>query len=185
MWLRVNPPRLRLTKKAMPARGHSSVASGAIRMAGCALGGRELARHRRRARLLARNAVDRRGRQSAKSNGFQVFISLDDFAQLVLGGAVPAIGVGMVALHERFETRLDVFDRRPCIEPERIECLAFDIVYGSGLTAPRAARPPELAEHAKRIVGSGDLGVEAGGAGAGRGPAAVHAHLPGRAMADD
>src|SRR4051794_29299132 len=95
----------------------------------------------------------------------------------------------MVALHQRFETSLDVFDRRTGIKPERIECLALDIVHGAGLTpalaAARAAWPPELAEHAEGIVGSGDFRVEAGGTGTRRRPSAVHAHLPGRAMADD
>src|SRR3954463_7732697 len=41
--------------------------------------------------------------RSAKSDGFQVFIGRDILAQFVLGGAVPAIGVGMVAFHEAFE----------------------------------------------------------------------------------
>ena len=42
----------------------------------------------------------------------QIVIGLDDFAQLVLGPLVAAVGVGMVALHQLLEPRLDL-DRGP------------------------------------------------------------------------
>src|SRR5258705_6829057 len=118
--------------------------------------------------------------RSTKSDGFQVFIRLDNLAQLVLGGAVAAIGVGMVAFHERFETSLDVLRRGAGVEAECIERLAFGIVHGAGLSPPvgtsRTCRPAELTEHAKRIVGSADFRMKAGRAGPRRRPSAVHGH---------
>src|SRR4051794_8207536 len=47
-------------------------------------------------------------RGSTKACGFQIVIGLDDLAQPVLGGAVAAIGIGMMALHQGLETRLDL-----------------------------------------------------------------------------
>src|SRR3981081_2020675 len=96
--------------------------------------------------------------RSAKSDGFQVFIRLNNLARLVLGGAVPAIGVGMVAFHQGFEASLDVLRRGAGVEAGRIERLAFGIVHGARLSPPvgasRAGRPAELTAHAKGVIGS-------------------------------
>src|SRR5262245_57035835 len=60
---------------------------------------------------------------SAKTYGFQVFIGLDDVAQPILGGAVAAIGVRVMALHQCLEADLD-FDRRGLgLKPKGLECL--------------------------------------------------------------
>ena len=48
----------------------------------------------------------------AAHDGLEVIIRLDDLDQAILGGAVAAIGVGMVLLHQRLVLRLDVLQRR-------------------------------------------------------------------------
>ena len=101
----------------------------------------------------------------------------------------PPLASGWWRFTSAFETSLDVLRRGAGVEAERIERLAFGIVHGAGLS-PRSERrarrrPAELTEHAKRIVGSADFRMKAGRAGPRRWPSAVHAHLPGRAMADD
>ena len=45
---------------------------------------------------------------SAESGLLEVIIGLDDLAQLVFRGAIPAIGVGVMAFHQLLEPRLDV-----------------------------------------------------------------------------
>ena len=45
---------------------------------------------------------------SDEASLLQIVIGLDDFAQLVLGARVAAIGVGVVALNQLLEARLDL-----------------------------------------------------------------------------
>ena len=189
MRLRVNPPRLRPTKK--PRRREVIAASRLAQfgMAGCAAGGRELARHRRRARLPAQKQLTGRARQSAKSDGFQVFISLDDFAQLVLGGAVAAIGVGMVALHQRFERVLTSSTDAPASSPSASSALR-SALWTVRAHARRSLRRAPLGPPNSRNTPKGSSAPAISGWKRAErerdvGRAAVHAHLPGGAMADD
>src|SRR4051812_34938354 len=66
-------------------------------------------------------------RGSAKACGFQIVIGLNDLAQPVLGGAIAAIRIGMVALHQGLETRLDLGAGSAELEAERVERLALGI----------------------------------------------------------
>ena len=50
----------------------------------------------------------RRLQASDEASLLQIVISLDDFAQPVLGPLIPAIGVGMVALYQFLELGLDL-----------------------------------------------------------------------------
>ena len=69
--------------------------------------------------------------KSAEAGGLQIVIGLDDFTQLVFGAAVAAIGVGMMALHQFLEARLDVGAARVLLEPQRMERLALGIADGA------------------------------------------------------
>src|SRR5215813_3489938 len=95
--------------------------------------------------------------ESAVPGGLQIIIRLDDLAQLILGGAVAAVGVGMMALHQLLEARLDLAALGVGLEPERMQRLALGVAHGAplGLARVGLARPPaQLAEHAERIVGA-------------------------------
>src|ERR1700726_1343329 len=61
--------------------------------------------------------------------GLQIIIRLDDFDQAVFGGAVAAIGVGMVLLHQRLVFRLDGLERRIGTEPHHLQRLALGVEY--------------------------------------------------------
>src|SRR4029079_1628780 len=96
-----------------------------------------------------------RGAASAIARRFQIIIGRDDVAQLVLGGAIAAVGVGMMALHQHLEARFDDDLGGADLEPERLERLARGVVHGAlaparlctGIALARA----ELTEHAERI----------------------------------
>src|ERR1700738_2686351 len=123
--------------------------------------------------------------------GLQIIIRLDDFDQAIFGGAVAAIGIGMVLLHQRLVFRLDDLERRIRTEPHHLQRLALGVEYFSGLrlgfvanararTGPPAAAAIELAEHAERVGRAFQIGFRAALALLGAG---VGAHLPGRTMA--
>src|SRR5262245_6307750 len=94
----------------------------------------------------------------------------------------------MMALHQRLEPGLDLLRCDVAFEPERLERLALGISHRAGLGArrigPGSGGAAELPEHAERIYGAVELRLEARRARPRRRPAAVHAHLPGRAVAD-
>ena len=76
--------------------------------------------------------------------------------QAVLSGAVAAIGVGMMALHQLLEARLDLGGGRVDLEPERVERLALGIADRARLRRrparrARARAGAELAQHVERI----------------------------------
>ena len=72
--------------------------------------------------------------------------------QPVLGRAVAAIGVGVVALHQFLEARLDLRRRGVDLEPERVERLALGIADRARLRrAPARSRAQALAEQSERI----------------------------------
>src|SRR6202043_2074073 len=107
----------------------------------------------------------------------------------ILGGAVAAIGVGMVLLHQRLVFRLHGLERRIRAEPHHLQRLALGIEnlppFALGLRAGTGTRPPaaaavELAEHAERIGRAFQVGLGAALALLGAG---VGAHFPGRPMA--
>src|SRR5690349_6305127 len=60
---------------------------------------------------------------SAISGGLQIIVRLDDLAQLVLGAAVAAVGVGMVEHHQLLEARLDLAALGVGLEAERMQRL--------------------------------------------------------------
>ena len=72
---------------------------------------------------------------------FQIVIGLDDFAQLVLGALVAAVGVGVVAFDQLLEARLDLGLRRRRREIERIQRLWLQRLEGVAPPAPRAGWP--------------------------------------------
>src|SRR5258707_3317704 len=97
----------------------------------------------------------------AAHHRLEIIIRLDDFDQAVFGGAVAAIGVGMVLLHQRLVFRLDGFQRCIGTEPHHLQRLAFGVEDLSGFdpglaggpawTRPPAAASLEFAVHAERI----------------------------------
>src|SRR5258708_18567 len=64
-------------------------------------------------------------RTSSKSNRPQIFVCLDVLLGFALGGATPAVSVGMMALHQLLEAGLDLLFRSLGFEPERAERFAF------------------------------------------------------------
>src|SRR5215467_7921975 len=80
---------------------------------------------------------------SAETDGLEIRISLDDLAQPIFGRTIAAVGVGMMALHQRLELPLDLLCRGIRVEAERIERLALGIAHGTGFRhAPLRAPPP-------------------------------------------
>src|ERR1700677_1686606 len=130
------------------------------------------------------------GSACAAPHGLQIVIGLDDFDQAVLGGAVAAIGVGMMLLHQRLVLRLDGLERRVGAEPHHLQRLAlgiedftgFDLGLASGAARTRspAAATIELAEHAEGIGGGFQVGL---GAALAFFRAGIGAHFPSRAVA--
>src|SRR5581483_7918031 len=94
---------------------------------------------------------------SAKANGFQVLISLNDLAQLVFRRAVAAVGIGMMPFHQRLEPDLDIVARGLGLKAQRVQRLALGIAHAARLAraAAVALGPPaaELAKQAERVVG--------------------------------
>src|SRR6202165_6246929 len=89
------------------------------------------------------------GRNSACAahHGFKIIIRFDDFDQAIFGGAVAAIGVGMVLLHQRLVLRLDGFERCVGAEPHYLQRLALGVEYLPGFDlglagGPALTRPP-------------------------------------------
>src|SRR5688500_3423832 len=71
-------------------------------------------------------AAERKCR-SAEFDRLQVIVRRDDLAQLFLEHAVAAVGVGMVALHQLLEARLDLDGSGADLETQRVECFAFGV----------------------------------------------------------
>src|SRR5258708_9001569 len=91
----------------------------------------------------------------AAHHRLEIIIRLDDFDQAVFGGAVAAIGVGMVLLHQRLVFRLDGLERRIGAEPHHLQRLALRVEDLSGFalglgartgTGPPAPAPVDLTE---------------------------------------
>src|ERR1700692_1842630 len=152
-------------------------------------------RRSRSERIFVRNLRAAPGRQGSPGvlarayHRLQIIICLDDLDQAVLGGAVAAIGVGMVLLHQRLVFGLHGFERRISAEAPHLQRLVLGVEDFSGsdlgLSAGAGARPPaaaavELAEHAEGIDGTFEIGLGAALALLGAG---VGAHLPGWTMA--
>ena len=81
--------------------------------------------------------------------------------QPIFGGAVAAIGIGMVPLHQRLEPRLDLGRRGIDLEAKRVERLALGIAHDAALPpraglSRRAARAAESPEQAERIIGAAE-----------------------------
>ena len=78
---------------------------------------------------------------SAANHRLEIIIRLDDLDQAILGGAVAAIGVGMVLLDQRLVFGLDGFERRIRTEPHHLQRLALGIEYFSGFDLGLAGGP--------------------------------------------
>src|ERR1043165_1766945 len=114
-------------------------------------------------------------RASAELRRLQVIVGLDDLAQAILARAVAAVRVGMVALHQLLEARLDPGRLGVGLEPERVERLALRVAHRARFYHrpfdARARTGPELTQHLEWIVGA--AAIKAVGA-------AVAAPAPGR-----
>ena len=91
----------------------------------------------------------------------QIVISLDDFAQLVFGPFVPPVGVGVMALDQLLEARLDLVPLGPARQIEGFQRFQLERPEGPALLVGSAGAP---AEEAVRV-----------------GEAAAYRHPPGRA----
>src|SRR4051812_14857933 len=95
-----------------------------------------------------------------------------------------------MALHQGLEAELDVGRGGLRLEPEDVERLALGVVDDPGLAPPqvlavsRGAGAAEMAEQLHRVVDTLQVGPEPRRRRARGRLAAVHAHLPGRTMAD-
>src|SRR5579863_815882 len=85
----------------------------------------------------------------AAYHGLEIIIRLDDLDQAILGGAVAAVGVGVVLFDQRLVSGLDVLERRADAEPHHLQRLAFGVEdlarFDLGLGARAGARPPTAA----------------------------------------
>src|SRR5258708_14645062 len=101
--------------------------------------------------------TDRSASARAAHYRLEIIIRLDDLDQAVFGGAVAAIGVGMVLLHQRLVFRLDGLQRGIGTESHDLQRLALGVEYfpgfdlglagGTARTRTPAAAAVELAEH--------------------------------------
>ena len=99
----------------------------------------------------------RREPPSARASRFQIIVGLDDLAQLVLAAAVAAVGVGMVALHQQLEARLDLGAVGALLEAELVQRLALGVAHGALRLDALRVRPPvaaaaKLPEHVERVL---------------------------------
>src|SRR6266481_7691612 len=125
--------------------------------------------------------------KSAETGLLEVVIGLDDLTELVFRGAIAAIGIGMMALHEFLESRLDVGAGRAILQPERVKRLALGIAHGAPLglgtrLCRTGARTAELPQDVERILGAKALFKRPTGPSLGAALAADHAYPPGRKM---
>ncbi len=93
---------------------------------------------------------------SAEARGLQVIIGLDDLPKRVLGTAVAAIGVGMMAFYQCLEPGLDIGPFGVGFKAERIEGAALRIENLAALgRGPRMAGSggAGLAEQRERVLG--------------------------------
>src|SRR5688500_20377223 len=92
----------------------------------------------------------------------------------------------MVAFYQQLETRFDLGRRGLAFEAERVERPALGVVDHARLAPAQVVVVARagLAEQPERIVRIGEAGAEARRVRAPFRLAAIHAHLPGRAMAD-
>src|SRR5262249_7753563 len=127
--------------------------------------------------------------RSAEADRFEIIIGLDDLAQPIFRGAISAIGVGMMPLHQRLEPSLDLLCGGIGLEPERIERLALCITHGAGFggawrAPPYASDSAEFPEKTERIIRTGEFGMKTRGMGARGRSSPVHPHPPSRTVAD-
>src|SRR5207247_6573816 len=88
--------------------------------------------------------------RSAPAYGLQVIVGLDDLPQPALVGTIAAVGVGMMALHQELEPRLDLGRAGAALEPERVERLALGVANETALR--RGGRRTPGPEQSERIV---------------------------------
>src|ERR1044072_1298155 len=79
--------------------------------------------------------------RSAELRRLEIIVRLDDLDEAVLGRAVSAVRIRMMALHQFLEARLDLDRGRIDLEPERIERLAFGVVHRARFLRRAFARP--------------------------------------------
>src|SRR5581483_2234493 len=130
-----------------------------------------------------------RARASAIAYGFQIVVGLNNGAQAILRGTVAAIGVGVVALHQGFEPRLDIGFCGTVLKPQGMQCLALGIAHHA-LLGPwtLALVTPTHALALENIEGIGSAAKPVGGAAPRLGATAdraIHSDLPRRPMASD
>src|SRR5579859_2308099 len=121
--------------------------------------------------------------KSAETGFLEIVVSLDDGAQLVLRGAVAAIGIGMMAFYQLLEARLDVVGARAFFEPERMQRLALGVAHGAPLglgarTCGTGSGATELPQDVEGIVGDEALLKSPAGPSLGTPLAADHADPP-------
>src|SRR5450830_483948 len=90
--------------------------------------------------------------RSAKARRFQVVVRLDDLNEPLLGGAIPAIGVGMKLLHQFLKAQFHLGRRGADIEPESVERLALGIADLALFRVLFLLGAHALAEQPERIV---------------------------------
>src|SRR5262249_14402825 len=126
---------------------------------------------------------------SAETHRFEIVIGLNDLAQPVFAGTIAAIGVRMMALDQGLEADLDLNGGRPPLEAGRVGRPSSGIgdapaAAPAQILAATRAGGTKVAEQTERIVGAFEVGLEPRRMRARAWAAAVHAHLPGRAVAE-
>src|ERR1700680_3072000 len=71
--------------------------------------------------------------ESAPAYGLQIIVGLNDVPQLVLAGAIAAVRVGMMTLHQNLEPRLDIGGARARCQPQDVERLALGVAHDAAL----------------------------------------------------
>ena len=150
-------PRRRLDRACTGATAHGTIDPAEFVLcragAGCVTGLKCNRGMRRSHHLRCRSLRTRRARRDDENtglglahHGLQIIVRLDDLDQAVLGGAVTAIGVGVVLLDQRLVLRLDVDERRFRRKPHHLQRLALGVHHlarlGLGLRASARTRPP-------------------------------------------
>src|SRR5215470_2828186 len=129
--------------------------------------------------------------KSAKTSRLQIFISLDDLAQPIFGRAIAAIGVRVMALHQHLEAQLDLGGGCSRVEPKRVERPALGVADDTALTPAQAlvfgtgTVRAKMAKQVEWIVDIIEMRLEPRRIGSRRRATPVHAHFPGRPVADD
>src|SRR5262245_28119579 len=96
-----------------------------------------------------------------------------------------------MALHQHFEAQLDLGGGGTGVEPERIERPTLGIADDAALAPPQALAfgvvtvRVKMVKQVERIVNVVEMRLEPRRMGPGRWTTTIHAHFPGRPMADD